>query len=152
MIINPTRCQFASVAVVALFSSGLEAQQMLVLEEIIVTAQKRVESLQEVPISISAIAGDKLREAGIVDMKEISAYVPNFSMNETGISNAITIRGISSGINQGFEQSVGVYVDGVYYGRGQLARAHCSTCSASRLPEDPNRLYSARTASPAPSA
>lgn len=123
MITNPTRCQFASVAVVVLFSSGLEAQQMLVLEEIIVTAQKRVESLQDVPISISAIAGDKLREAGIVDMKEISAYVPNFSMNETGISNAITIRGISSGINQGFEQSVGVYVDGVYYGRGELARA-----------------------------
>ena len=119
----PTRCELAPVALIALFSSSLAAQQTPILEEIIVTAQKRVESLQDVPISISAIAGDKLREAGIVDMKEISAYVPNFSMNETGISNAITIRGISSGINQGFEQSVGVYVDGIYYGRGQLARA-----------------------------
>ncbi len=119
----PTRCELAPVALIALFSSGLAAQQTPILEEIIVTAQKRVESLQDVPISTSAIAGDKLREAGIVDMKEISAYVPNFSMNETGISNAITIRGISSGINQGFEQSVGVYVDGIYYGRGQLARA-----------------------------
>ncbi len=43
-------------------------------------------------------------------------------MNQTGISSTVTIRGISSGVNQAFEQSVGMYVDGVHYGRGQLSR------------------------------
>ena len=48
--------------------------------------------------------------------------MPNFSINETGIATNITIRGISSGINPGFEQSVGIYNDGIFYGRDQLAR------------------------------
>jgi iron complex outermembrane receptor protein len=44
-------------------------------------------------------------------------------MNQTAIGSNIAIRGISSGINQGFEQSVGMCVDGVYYGRAQLTWA-----------------------------
>ena len=120
MILPFRRVSFA--VVIFTTSFGVPAQDNLVLEEIIVTAQKRVESLQDVPISVSAIPGQKLNDVGITDLQGITAYVPNFSMNETGIANAITIRGISSGINQGFEQSVGMYVDGVYYGRGQLAR------------------------------
>ena len=56
-------------------------------------------------------------------LEEITAYVPNFVMSETGIGTTIYIRGIGSGINQGFEQSVGMYRDGIYYGRAQLARA-----------------------------
>lgn len=97
--------------------------QDLVLEEVVVTAQKRVESLQDVPISVSAVSGAKMDEAGITNLEGMMAYVPNLTMNQTGIGTIIAIRGISSGINQGFEQSVGQYVDGVYYGRAQLARA-----------------------------
>ncbi len=93
------------------------------LEEVIVTAQKRAQSLQDVPISVSAVSGDKMSEAGITNLEGLSTYVPNFSINQTGISTTISIRGISSGINQGFEQSVGMYVDGIYHGRAQLARA-----------------------------
>ena len=44
-------------------------------------------------------------------------------MSETGIGTNLYVRGIGSGINQGFEQSVGLYIDGVYYGRAQLTRA-----------------------------
>jgi outer membrane receptor protein involved in Fe transport len=96
--------------------------QDLQLEEIIVTAQKREESLQDVPISLNAVTGVKMEQAGITNLEKLTAYVPNFSMNQTGISNALTVRGISSGVNQGFEQSVGMYVDGIYFGRGQLTR------------------------------
>ena len=92
------------------------------LEEIIVTAQQRAESLQEVPVSVAAVTAEKMSDAGVVDLQGLSEYVPNFTINETGISTTITIRGISSGINPGFEQSVGMYNDGVFYGRGQLAR------------------------------
>jgi outer membrane receptor protein involved in Fe transport len=97
--------------------------QQLMLEEVIVTAQKRVESLQDVPISVSAMDGDRMVEANITNLESLTTYIPNFSMNQSGISNNITIRGVSSGINPGFEQSTGMYVDNIYYGRGQMSRA-----------------------------
>lgn len=99
------------------------AQDAFTLEEIVVTAQKREQSLQDVPISVNAVTGAKMAEAGINNLEDMTAYVPNLTMNQTGIGTNISIRGISSGINQGFEQSVGQYVDGIYYGRAQLARA-----------------------------
>lgn len=97
--------------------------QDLMLEEVIVTAQLRAESLQDVPVSVSAMSGSKMMESGIDKIEDLVAYVPNLSMSETGIGTTIYIRGIGSGINQGFEQSVGMYVDGVSYGRAQLSRA-----------------------------
>jgi outer membrane receptor protein involved in Fe transport len=107
---------------VAASACQVDAQQ-LALEEVVVTAQRRAESLQDVPISVSAVTGDRMQEMNIVNLESLTTYVPNFSMNQSGISNNITIRGISSGINPGFEQSTGMYVDNVYYGRGQLSRA-----------------------------
>ena len=125
------RCRKAGVSplvkavslVVAASASGSLAAEQLVLEEIITTAQKRAEGLQSVPISVSAVNGEKLEDTGITDLEQLSVYVPNFTMNQTGIGTIISIRGISSGINRGLEQSVGQYVDGIYYGRAQLARA-----------------------------
>ena len=76
-----------------------------VLEEIIVTAQKREQSLQDVPISVNVMTGDKMNEAGINNIENLAAYVPNLTMSETGIGNNIYIRGIGSGINPGVEQS-----------------------------------------------
>ncbi len=93
------------------------------LEEIVVTAQQRVESLQDVPVSVSALSGEKLMEAGIEKIEDLALYVPNFSMSETGIGTNVYLRGIGSGINNGFEQSVGMFIDGIYYGRAQLTRA-----------------------------
>ncbi len=93
------------------------------LEEVVVTAQHREQSLQDVPVSVSAIGGEKMLEAGINRMEDLQAYVPNLTVTESGISTDIYVRGIGTGMNQGFEQSVGMYVDGIYYGRAQLARA-----------------------------
>ena len=93
------------------------------LEEVIATAQKRAESLMDVPLSVSAVSGDKMMEAGIRNLGDLTAYVPNFQKSETSIGNFLSIRGISSGINQGFEQSVVQYMDDVALGRSPLARA-----------------------------
>ncbi|CAA0120252.1 Pesticin receptor [Zhongshania aliphaticivorans] len=93
------------------------------LEEVLVTATLRTESLQDVPVSVNAMAGEKMQEAGIDKIEDLQAYVPNLSMSETGIGTNIYILGIGSGINPGFEQSVGMYFDGVSYGRSQLTRA-----------------------------
>ncbi len=100
-----------------------DEEKTQVLEEVIVTAQKRVENLQDVPVSTSVMMGEKLENTSITNLESLTLYVPNFSMNQTGVGSTITIRGISSGINQGFEQSVGQYVDGIYYGRSILTRA-----------------------------
>ena len=105
------------------YSTAEDSQQKGILEEIVTTAQKRTESLQSVPISVNTVSGDKLTNSNITNLEKLTAYVPNFSMNQTGIGSTITIRGISSGINQGFEQSVGQYVDGIYYGRAAVSRA-----------------------------
>ncbi len=93
------------------------------LEEVIVTATLRAASLQDVPVSVNAVSGEKMAEAGIAKVEDLQAYVPNLTMSETGIGTNIYIRGIGSGINPGFEQSVGMYFDGVSYGRAQLTRA-----------------------------
>ncbi len=113
----------AAILLSTLIQSPTTTAQGLVLEEVIVTAQIRAESLQDVSVSVSAISGSKLMEAGIDKIEDLQAYVPNLTMSETGIGTNIYIRGIGSGINQGFEQSTGMYIDGVSYGRAQLSRA-----------------------------
>ena len=91
------------------------------LEEIVVSATKREESLQRVPVSVNAISGDQLQHSGIVRLQDMQ--LPSMTVQEGGIGNSVFIRGIGSGINPGFEQSAGTYVDGIYRGRSQQSRA-----------------------------
>ncbi len=110
---------------IAAFSSALATSsfaQQLMLEEVVVTAQKRAQTLSDVPLSVSAVSGDKMMEAGISDFADLMAYVPNFQKADTAIGSYLAIRGIGSGINQGFEQSVVQYVDDIALGRSPLAR------------------------------
>ena len=104
--------------------SAVQAQQSdaPVLEEITVTAAYREQGLQDVPISISAVTGDMMAQTAVQKAEDIQFLVPNFTLTETGIGTNAFIRGIGSGINQAFEQSVGTYVDGVHFGRAQQWR------------------------------
>lgn len=90
------------------------------LEEIVVTAQKRSESLQDVPISVTAFSGEALKELGINDSTQIVSQISNLSYGTPlgeGNNPAFTMRGV--GLND-FQDSnegpVGLYVDGVYLG------------------------------------
>ncbi|MEH6519541.1 MAG: TonB-dependent receptor [Halioglobus sp.] len=111
---------YAAIISASVLLTGTAQAQML--EEVVVTAQKRTESLQDVPISITAISGNKMAENGVFKVEDLQTFTPNLSMTETGVSTQIYIRGIGTGNNNGFEQSVGTYVDGIYYGRQQLLR------------------------------
>ncbi|MBA6414372.1 TonB-dependent receptor [Parahaliea sp. F7430] len=113
----------APLAAAVLLSSATALTHAQQLEEVIVTAQKRLQSLQDVPISVSALQGDKLQSAGISNMQAMSDHVPNLYIAAGSINTNIYMRGVGSGANQGFEQSVGMYVDGVYMGRGRQYRA-----------------------------
>jgi len=98
------------------------AAENRVLEEMIVTAQKRSQGLQDVPIAVTLISGEKIIEAGILGLEDLTTYVPNVNMVQNpggGSPSAITVRGIGSGNNAGFEQSVGMFIDGVYAGRSR---------------------------------
>lgn len=98
------------------------AQDQVALEVIEVTAQKRSENAQETPISMNVLTADDIKEKSIEKIDDLQYTVPNLHMTETGISTQLFIRGIGTGNNQGFEQSVGQYIDGIHYGRQQLLR------------------------------
>ncbi|BFM15162.1 TonB-dependent receptor [Maricurvus nonylphenolicus] len=107
---------------VALASSTVSvyAEESFTLEEIVVTAQKRAESLQDVPISVNAVSGEFIQNSGVSNLEEMSAYVPNLNISDSPGTNQIVIRGLGSGAgNSSFEQSVGLYVDGVYAARAR---------------------------------
>jgi iron complex outermembrane receptor protein len=87
------------------------------LEEIIVTATKQPENIQDVPISVSAISGRELESRGIQDVAELSKFVPSLRVVQANSvqNSGVFIRGIGGiGTNQGIEPSVGVFLDGVY--------------------------------------
>jgi iron complex outermembrane receptor protein len=98
------------------------AGKKLQLEEVLVTAQKRMQSLADVPVSVTAFDGDKLKKAGIENLSDLSDYTPNFKMVEGGLLPNVYMRGVGSGSNQGFELSVGIFSDGVHLGRPHQTR------------------------------
>lgn len=110
----------AAACIGALFAQSASAQ---VLEEIIVTATKRAESVQDVPISILAMDGELIKANAITKMSDLVESMPAVTVAQNPIGNFIFIRGIGSSTNQGIEQSVSIFHDGIYMGRHQLSRA-----------------------------
>lgn len=104
------------------FSSAQDAAPKKQLEEVLVTAQKRIESIQDVPLSVTAVSGNKISDSGVENIEDLTVMLPNIHFTETGISTQVRVRGVGSDNSQGFEQSVGMYIDGIYYGRAQLFR------------------------------
>ena len=93
------------------------------LEEIVVTAEKKSESLQRTPISIVALGGADLENLRVSDVTDLGNSVPNVQQQahpSSGSSPLISIRGIGAMDNQVTQDpSVGIYVDGVYVARNQ---------------------------------
>jgi iron complex outermembrane recepter protein len=93
------------------------AQDDFAIEEIIVTAQKREQSLQDVPVAISAFSGEHLENASIKNLNEVVAYTPGLAgQNQTGNNlEHLSVRGVtSSDFGVGGDLSVGVYENGIY--------------------------------------
>ncbi len=90
------------------------------IEEILVTATKRVESIQDVPVSVSSVDSELLKKTGMSDLADISMYIPNFEFSSTGILPNLYVRGIGTGTSHSVEQSVGRFIDEVYIGRGAI--------------------------------
>ena len=92
-------------------------QEAKTLDKLVVTAQKREEALQDVPVVVTALSEEILKDTGVRDVKDLQVLVPGLTVTSTQ-SEALTtarIRGIGTvGDNAGLESSVGVVIDGVY--------------------------------------
>lgn len=113
----------ASVSPVSLHA--LAQNESLVLEEVTVTAQRRSQSLQEVPIAVTALSGDELSLRGMSDISELGQSVPSLTLEPSRATNS-TLTAFIRGIGQqdplaGFEQGVALYLDDVYMARPQGA-------------------------------
>ena len=120
---------FATVAATVLPAAGAsaeagqEAEESRILEEIIVSAQKRDESVLEVPIAVSAYGGDYLRESALKNMQDLVQIVPGLSgAYSNSYTNSMAMRGVAAGsYTVGSEPAIGFYTDGVYHGRNGAA-------------------------------
>jgi iron complex outermembrane receptor protein len=94
-----------------------EQQETRTIDTIIVTAQKREQSLQDVPLVVTAVSEQLLQDTGVRDIKDLTILTPGLLVTSTSNESVTTarIRGIGTvGDNAGLESSVGVVVDGVY--------------------------------------
>lgn len=107
-------------AAALMFSSAPALGQGGQLEEVIVTSTYREESLQDIPIAVTALNGDLMTREDIVDLTGISLNTPNFSFTEFAPGQTIPVmRGIGSADDgAGLDNSIAIFLDGVYIGRG----------------------------------
>ena len=92
------------------------------LQTVIVTAQKRPESSQEVPLTIAALTADELSRGNILDLLQVADYVPGMVFSRAPDDGlALTFRGIGTPArSQAFEESIGVFLDGIFLGKARL--------------------------------
>ena len=95
------------------------------IEQIVVTARRREENLQNVPVAITALTAEQLQEQNVRTLEDMTAYVPNIKVN-AGRATSSTINAYIRGVGQndplwGFEPGVGIYMDDVYIARPQGA-------------------------------
>jgi iron complex outermembrane recepter protein len=86
------------------------------LEEVVVTAQRRAQNLQDVPIAVAAITGESLARTGVTDVLDLRIAIPALNLTNSNGNLSTSLRGVgSNSVNAGFENPVALYVDGVYY-------------------------------------
>lgn len=92
-----------------------DASRSRMVEEIVVTAQKREENIQDVPVAVSAFSEEKLEAAGVSSTKDLQLVTPGLTISGSAGYNLIYLRGIgTSAFIPSFDPSVATYVDGVY--------------------------------------
>lgn len=118
---NPMK-PIATALSLAIYSYGALGQAPM-LEEVVVTATKRAENLQDIPLAVNAFGSDTIQEAGINDTSDLAIMTPslNANTNSSPFTTRLTIRGIGTAqADPALEPSVGMFVDGVFMSRSGL--------------------------------
>ena len=146
-IINSKRLRLA-VAVAGAMSAGVA--QTAEIDEIVVTANKREQSLQDVPLSVSVTSGETIQRAAIVDILDLQTSVPSLRVNQlqSSAQTNFTIRGYGNGANNpGIEPAVTVYIDGVARTRTMSALADLPTVERIEVLSGPQSTLFGKNAS-----
>ena len=145
-MVNLTRSA-AALAALALPLSAFAQVQQIQLEEVIVTATKREESLQDIPISIVAQTGEVLNELNLLNPVDMSTFIPNLSMVDTVIGIATVVRGVgTTGGNPAFEPSVASFIDGAYLGRDRTTTTAFLDLDRIEIVRGPQPLFAGQNA------
>lgn len=114
----------AIAATPALAQDAAPEQVSAGIETVVVTAQKRAQSVQEVPISMSVLSGEQISQFHAVSLYTLQNAIPNLYVERLNAADVIYIRGFGSPpSNFAFDQSVSMYQDGIYGGRGKQFEA-----------------------------
>jgi len=90
------------------------------LQEIIVTAQKRAENLQEVPISTVVLGSNFIQDQNVNSLADLNLKVPELRVANSNGASEIYIRGVGSGQNPSLDNAVGIFIDDIYHGRSKF--------------------------------
>ena len=111
------------------------------LEEIVVTSQKREENLQSVPVSVQVVTGQTLAQHNFNALNQLSETLPAVHVSTGDGSNALFIRGIGSGENASFDQSVSIFSDDIYHGRSRMSMATFLDLNRVEILKGPQSTY-----------
>ena len=118
--------------------------QEQIIEEIVVTARKRSESIMDVPVAIFGITGGDLAKFSKTDIRDLEANVPGMVVHAggSGAGGSVAIRGVSTSPTQfGFEQAVSVAVDGIQVGRARILTAGMLDVQQVEVMKGPQTLF-----------
>ncbi|WP_016745871.1 TonB-dependent receptor [Rhizorhabdus wittichii] len=128
-------------SVAILLAVGVPSVASAQVEEIVVTAQKREQSIRDVPISLAVISGDDLKKRQVSGIQDLANSVPNVFVSKGTVSDNIYIRGVGSGSNAGFEQAVATFVDGIYHGRSRYTQSALVDLERVEVLRGPQTIY-----------
>lgn len=125
-------------------ATELEASSDAGLEQIIVTARRRAESMMDVPVSVSALSASDIERYSATDLRKIGELAPQVILAEAGSGSgaSFTIRGVgSSWSDTGIQQAVAINIDGVQVGRGRIVRQGFFDLQQIELLKGPQALF-----------
>ena len=136
-----------SVAIAGVMSSGLA---YAAIDEIIVTANKREQSLQDIPLTVSVTSGETIQQSSIVDLIDLQSAVPSLRVNQlqSSAQTNFTIRGFGNGANNpGIEPAVSVVIDGVSRSRSASSLSDLPTIERVEVLSGPQSTLFGKNAS-----
>ncbi len=135
-------------AAFAIFAADIPAAHAQVAE-VVVTARKREENVQNIPIAVTAITGKQVEQFNLTNVEDVAQRTPQLiiSRGSSGSGADITMRGIGApSQNIGIEQSVAVNIDGVYYGQGRAIDEGVFDVSGVQVMKGPQALFYGKNA------
>jgi iron complex outermembrane receptor protein len=140
-------CAFLADTSLAQSAAAGDVENTFQLKEITVTAQKRQENLQNVPIAVSVVSGSTLDKLGVSSTTDLSIAVPGLYMTDTFGRLTMSLRGIgTNAVGPGIENPIALYIDGVYYGSSTASLLSLNSISQVEVLKGPQGTLFGRNA------